>query len=257
MIIIGVLLQIWGGTILFHRTQKYRKNADNSRGELNQKSDTTLTLSKENERLNLKITSLSEKSNSLGQENKILNEQIRNLSNRISEQSIIIENEITGGDSYGEVSFLHLGYPDDLRHSFNFHNRGDYPLYDVSITVRNQTLIKQKMKERKDKGMVTVNDLQYYKTYSLGTVPPNMGKPFGNLIRLNDNEIHYYGFSISTKNRSFSQLYKFLKKGGKYYSAVYLNPIKKKNEKSLKVLIDKADEGFPGEENGKIKWKDK
>jgi len=263
MIIIGVILQIWGGTILFHRTQEYRNTANTTRNDIktlnekiSEKNSTILNLGQTNEKLNKEISQLSETSNTLGEENKELNYQIRNLSTRISEQSKLIENQITGGDSYGDVTLSHIKYENDLIQSFYFKNNGDYPLQDVSIRVRNQKLIKEKLKEKED-GTLSIEDLKDYKTYNLGNIPANSGKTFGGFFKVEEGKEYYYGFAITTKHRSFSQLYKFIKNENQFYTAVYLNTIKEKGEKKFKVLMDKADSGFPNEKNGKIFWEDK
>ena len=74
----SIILQLCGGTAIYVQTKKS---------------------SKENKEL-------IQKTNKLGDENKELALNIVNLSDRLSEQSKVIENQLTGGDSYGIAEIL-------------------------------------------------------------------------------------------------------------------------------------------------------
>jgi len=185
----------------------------------------------------------------LREENKKLKEEIDKTKNQIL-------NEVTGGDSYPEVMISTLaGDSKNISHFFMLHNSGDYPLHGVSVTVRNQKDVIEKF-AGKD-GMLSLQDLKLYQTYYIGDIGPHRSNSFGIYFKIEEDKIQYFGFSITTKNKQFSQLLKFLKKDGKHYTAIRLNTVVPSGKGKYEVLIDKADKGFPGENKGKIEWKDK
>ena len=264
MIIIGVILQIVGGTLLYKRTQEYRTRAEASRTEISNKSDTISALSVENKQLNLEICELTEQSNVLGYENRDLNKDIRTLSTRISEQSEIIEKQITGGDAYGEVSLLHIGdsqgNSDEIIHVLYLNNRGSYPLTGVYVSMRDQKKTKERREEKirnnEDPSAAQIEDFQYRQSYDLGNIGAHGGTSFGQPIKIAANTEVSYGFSIIANNGSFQQLLKVVNTRDKFYNAVYLTA-QYNGEETYKVLVDTADIGFPGEKDGKIYWEDK
>lgn len=141
IICLGVLLQLFGGTVMFKRMQAYRGNADAARDEItklssknSEKSDTIIKLSNRIDSLSRFNQNIGEANVKLGEENKYRNNQIIKLSNRISEQSVLLEKQLTGGESYAYLKFLEFKDENgDQFFKIGIFNDFDFPVHELQI----------------------------------------------------------------------------------------------------------------------------
>jgi hypothetical protein len=183
-----------------------------------------------------------------------LQEEISVKSNKLIEVQDELLKYTTGGGSFGQVEILKISNSKGgFIYSFYFANKGNYPLYDVSITVLNRSqLDMQEVKKRH--GLATLEDLQKYNLYKIGNISSNGGTSFGTIFPLSNNQINDFLFSIHTRNGSYSQQLRFIELSNEILQATKLNTIDLTGKGSYEVLVDTADERFPGSIKGKIKW---
>jgi hypothetical protein len=174
-----------------------------------------------------------------------------------SEKLIQAQNELlkytSGGDSFGEVQLLrisdgHGGY----NCTFYFRKQGEYPLYNITLTALDRnSLDKERLK--KNNNEPTLEDLKNYQSFVLGDISNvEGGVNFGPLMTLKNGEIYDYLFTITARNNSFYQELKFQMQGDKLVTATRIK--ERDKDGNTKTLVDKADDEFPGMEDGKIKW---
>lgn len=188
-------------------------------------------------------------------------EEIVNLQNKLnvkSDKLIEVQEELlkysSGGDSFGEVELLRISDgKDDFYETFYFSNKGEYPLYDVSVTVLDRNQLDLDAIKKRD-GLATVEDIQKYKTYKLGNIGVNGGTTFNQVFTIPKNLMQDYLFSINTKNGHFSQQLKFIAIDNTLLKATKINTIDTTGKKQIEILVEKVDENFPGVKEGKIDW---
>jgi hypothetical protein len=174
-----------------------------------------------------------------------------------SEKLIRAQNELlkytSGGDSFGEVQLLRIsdgqgGY----NCTFYFKKQGEYPLYNVTLTALDRNS-QDKERLKKNNNKPTLEDLKNYKSFELGDISNvDGGVNFGSLMTLKSGKMYDYLFTINARNRSFYQELKFQMEGDKLVTATRIKDRDK--DGNTKILVDKADEEFPGMAEGKIKW---
>lgn len=161
--ILGLSFVIIGTIITAYVNMKYTTDADEKRENLFKLSNENINLSNEidstskrNEVLNLNLEKLGIKNQQLmnetkglNLENKALNLDIRKLSNRISDQSLLIENQITGGNSFPYSTFKWFGNKGDKKFILQLKNDFDFPVsnlqliwYDVDF-INNNCIVKK------------------------------------------------------------------------------------------------------------------
>lgn len=145
--IIGLSFVIIGTIITAYVNMKYTTNADEKREDLlkltnqnkNLGNEIDLT-TKKNEVLNLNLEKLSienqklaNETKVLSKENKTLNLEIRRLSHRISDQSLLIEKQITGGNSFPYSTFKWFGEKDNKKFILQLKNDFDFPVSNLQL----------------------------------------------------------------------------------------------------------------------------
>jgi hypothetical protein len=173
-------------------------------------------------------------------DNKRLLESNLNLSE-------LIKNNLTGGDSYGVVSPMTILENDKDIHFLYFENKGDFPMYDVTIKYWNPDEIKGKASLD---GRASTEILKYYKTVNCGNIAPKGGQSFGTVFHVKEGEIIKLNISINSKNGSFSQLLRITKRNGKLSVAKRINTI----GQNSKVILEESDSDFPKDEKGQTTW---
>ena len=174
-----------------------------------------------------------------------------------SEKLVEAQNELlkytTGGDSFGEVQLLRISDGQgSYKYTFYFKKQGEYPLYNVAITSLDRGLI-NKERSRKQSNELTLDDLKDYKNFNLGDISNvDGGVNFNSLLTLKEGKIHDYLFTISTRNRTFYQEFKFVVISDKLFTATKIT--NRGTAGKVDILIDKADDGFPGSSNGENSW---
>ena len=161
--------------------------------------------------------------------------------------SELIKNNVTGGDSFGVIIPLTMLHNNKDVYSLYFENKGNFPMHDVNITYWNPDDFKGKVNSE---GRLTSDLLQYYKKANLGNIPTKGGQSFGIIFDINAGEIFKLNISIDTKNGSFSQLLRILKKSGKLCIAKKVNTI----GENSKVIFEEVDPDFPKNLNGLPIW---
>jgi len=146
------------------------------------------------------------------------------------------------------ISNGHEGY----NYTFYFKKQGEYPLYNVTLTALDRNSL-DKERLRKNNNEPTIEVLKNYKSFSLGDISnAEGGVNFGSLMTLKGSEIYDYLFTINTRNKSFYQELKFQIKGNKLFTSTRIKSRDK--DGNTKMLVDKADEEFPGAKDGRIDW---
>lgn len=154
---------------------------------------------------------------------------------------------MTGGDAYGVVSPMTILENDRDVHFLYFENKGDFPMYDVTIKYWNPDEIKG---NASPDGRASTEILKYYKTESCGNIPPKGGHSFGTIFHVQEGEIIKLNISINAKNGSFSQLLRITRKNGKLCVAKRINTI----GQNSKVIFEESDADFPKDKNGQTAW---
>lgn len=174
-----------------------------------------------------------------------------------SEKLIQAQNELlkytSGGESFGEVQLLGISNGSGGYHyTFYFKKQGEYPLYNVTLTALDRnSLDKERLKRNNNEA--TIEDLKNYKSFELGDISNvEGGVNFGSLMGLKNGKLYDYLFTVTTRNGSFYQELKFKVKNNKPVTATRIKARDK--EGNTKILVDRADEEFPGTKEGKIKW---
>ncbi|WP_341225225.1 hypothetical protein [uncultured Arcticibacterium sp.] len=186
--------------------------------------------------------------------------RLQNKLNKNSEDLIYAQNELlnytTGKDAYGLVEILKISNNENgFYYQFYFSNETNYPLYDVKITLLNRNLIDQESLKKRN-GLATLEDLKNYKNFNIGTIGgEGGGTSFGEMFSLKPDNLQDFLFSITSRNLSFSQQLKFIEKESVLLQATKLNSIVSKSNSKVKILVDKADDEFPGSIKGKVEWK--
>lgn len=224
---LGIILQLIGGTVIYVQNKKS--------GEENKL--------------------LLRKTKELGDTNEVLTRDVITLTKRISEQSKIIENQITGGDSYGLINILKIldekGKP---MYFFYFNNVGQYPLSDVSVTMIDRNALDKASLEKRN-WEANIKDMRHQHLFELGNIGPNDGKSFYNFFSLKEGAMKDFVFLISTKNHLFSQQLKLVYIEGSLQTATELSTVTEYGDTTpSKILVNKATKNFPGAVDGKLKW---
>jgi len=178
----------------------------------------------------------------------LLNGSIFKLENQLN-------NDITGGDSYGEV------YPTSILDKnknpvtlLYFQNKGKYPLSNVNISYWNlEDLYKNKRVGNNKDTRATIQDLQNRTNINVGNVSIGGGQFIGQPFLVNENQLTRLNFSITAKNGFFAEQLRMIKINGKIENAIKINTITN-GKTHPKILVDTSSSGFPKNKNGEINW---
>ena len=218
--IIGLVLFISGTAITTYVTISYRNTSSKAREEiktqnekiskLNTKIDSTTLknneLSKDAISLSIDNKKLSRETKELSIENKSLTKEIRSLSIRLSEQSKVIEAQITGGESY---IILELISPDSKLGSrtFNLHieNKFKNTIHNLQIHFLNIDEINKNCKKEKDGVSYLIKDC-YEKNRLViiqGQVDPNAKISLAQFKISENDSSKYYNLTVFARNGTF------------------------------------------------------
>lgn len=186
-----------------------------------------------------KIESLSQNINTLNQENAELNKKIAAT--------------ITGGDSY---CYLMVRSPRGKQNLCDLMlvTKGEYPLYDVSITIEDAKRLVEMVHKDKDAGLLpyeTMTDTakrldEARHQIDVGNIKPNTVRPLGG-IKAPKADVIMYNIYITARNGSVMQIVRFHRIDGNWKRA-------RKLVVNDKVIEEYIDPDFPLGADGKVKW---
>jgi hypothetical protein len=161
--------------------------------------------------------------------------------------SRLINDNLTGGDSYGVVTPLIISEKTGDMYFLYFENKGKFPLYDVKITYFDPDEVK---KHANPNGNASLEILKYYNAIDCGNISQGGGRTLGPSFHINEGSNLKLNMIINAKNGSFSQLLRIIKKKGKLYVAKKLNTI----GQNPKVIFEESHPDFPKTNTGEIDW---
>lgn len=161
--------------------------------------------------------------------------------------SELIKNNLTGGDSFGVVKPMTLLENDKDVYFLYFENKGNFPMYDVSLHYWNPDEITSKANPN---GRATTEILNYYKSIKLGNVPAKSGQSFGTIFNIKEGELIKININITSKNGSFSQLLRMTKKNGKICAAERVKTIGENSN----IIFEESSPDFPKNKEGQLVW---
>lgn len=202
-----------------------------------------------------------EEINNLQRDIIVSNNKLIEANKRIESLNIEQLNYQSGGDSYGYVEIISiLDKEGKEKYSLIIANEGKYPLYNVRVDYWNLADIKPSKRAKitdADGNFIayraTLNDFDYRKSVDIGDISQYGNQTFGSLFELKDEEMVKINLHINSKNGSFSEMLRIMKKGNKLTLAYIVNTIAQGNTKS-KILKEYADKDFPRTSDNKIRW---
>jgi hypothetical protein len=161
-----------------------------------------------------------------------------------------IKDNITGGNSYGDIYPLSLLDGNRTVYVLYFQNRGEFPMSNVVVKYWDP----DKTSNNRTDFRVTLQDLDNYTTISLGNVPPKCGASLGSIFTIENGSTKKINISIDAMNGSFSEQLRILNNDGKIAVARKITTITDGTIPS-KAIAEIIDSGFPKDEQGKVSWK--
>lgn len=182
-----------------------------------------------------------------------LQSEVIQLSQKLSQAQDELLKYTSGGDSFGEVQLLRIsdgaqGY----LYMFYFKKHGQYPLYNVTLTALDRkSLDKERLKA--NNYVASLEDLKNYKSFQLGDIDnADGGISFGELIRLENGVGYDYLFTVTSRNLTFSQVFKFRVNGDKLATATRITT--PDNAGNVKILLEKVDSDYPVASDEGVDW---
>lgn len=194
---------------------------------------------------------LRKKSDEIALLNRDIAENQRQLRKKSDEIAVINQNivaQVTGGDSHGELLAFYPG-KDNIVDIF-FLNDGKYPLYDVSISIKDREKTVENYVANKSRHLgslaefVNINK-DAVNTFNIGNIGPNQSKQLWLTIPNTDKRSYF--ITIVARNGIIEYSLSYRKIEGNWKMAL-------RGTGNNGVLKEYYDPDFPRDNNGNIEW---